>query len=110
MMVMAFLRQADLRLEAQHLGAILAQAAIHLVLAGQDLLDPIGEGIEHQRMILQILGMEELDLRMARRHLVGDAIDALHQHAGEQEIGEDDDAAIAELHRMLQPRARPAGR
>src|SRR3954468_9158304 len=39
-MVVALLLAADFRLEAQHLFAVLAEAAIHVVLADQDLLDP----------------------------------------------------------------------
>ncbi len=55
-------------------------------------------------MVLQIPGVEEFDLRMALGHLLGNAIDALHQHAGEQEIGENDDAPVSQLHRVFQPR------
>ena len=49
MMVMALLRRPDLGLEAEDLLAVLAQLAVHLVLADQDLLHPLGEGVEHQR-------------------------------------------------------------
>ena len=38
MVVVALLRQADLRLEPEHLLPILAQLAIHQVLAGADLV------------------------------------------------------------------------
>src|SRR5215467_9244241 len=64
MMMMALLGEADLRLEAEHLRAIFAERAVHLVLAPHDLLHPVGEGIEDQRMVLQILRLQELDLRM----------------------------------------------
>ena len=70
MVVVALLRQTDFRLEAQNLRAIFAQAAVHLVLAHQDLLYAVGKGIEHQRVVLQILGMKELDLRVALGHLI----------------------------------------
>src|ERR1051325_3821966 len=52
MVVVALLRQTDFRLEAQNLRSIFAQAAVHLVLAHQYLLDAIGEGIEYQRVVL----------------------------------------------------------
>ena len=101
-MVMALLGQPDLGLESQDLRPVFAEGAVHLVLAVHDLLDPVGEGVQHQGMILEIGGFQELDLRMALGELVGDAVDALHQHAGEQEIGKDDDAPVAQLHRMLE--------
>ena len=41
---------------------------------------------------------------MARGDRVGRVVDALHQDAGEQEVGEHDDAAEAELRRVLQRR------
>src|SRR5438552_19055271 len=62
MVVVALLRQTDFRLEAQNLRAIFAQAAVHLVLAHQYLLDTIGKGIAHQRAALDIVGMEQLEL------------------------------------------------
>ena len=49
MMVVAFLGQADLGLEADDVLPVLAQLAVHQVLSPvQDLLDPLGEGVEHQ--------------------------------------------------------------
>src|SRR5215470_9739399 len=102
MVMMALLGEADLRLEAEHLCAVFAERTVHLVLAFHDFLHPVGEGVQDERMVLQILRLQELDLGMAFRHLIGDPVDALHQHAGEEEIGEDDDAPVAELHRMLQ--------
>ena len=100
-MVMAGLRQADFRLEADDLLAILAHLAIHVVLTVENLAHAVGEGIEHQGVIVEILRLQELDLRMPLGHLVRYAVDALHQHAREQEVREDDDAAVAQLHRML---------
>jgi hypothetical protein len=83
MMVMPGLGQPDFRLEADHLLAVLAHAAVHVVVAFKNLPHPVGKGIQHQRMVVQILRLQELDLRMRGRHLVGDAVDALHQHARE---------------------------
>ena len=43
MVVMAFLRQPDLILEAEHLLAIFAHLAVHQVLAVHDLVDAVGK-------------------------------------------------------------------
>ena len=103
-MVMALLRQADLGLEAEDLLPVLAELAVHQVLAGQDLLDPLGEGVEHAGMVVEVGRLEELDLRMARRHAVGGVVDPLHQDPGEEEVGEDHDAPVAKLGGVLQAR------
>ena len=102
MVMMTLLRQAHLDLEAQNLLAILAELAVHVVLAGQDLADPIGKGIEHHRVVVQIACLQELNLRVLRRHLVGVVVDSFDQYPGKQEVGKDDDAAITESGRMLQ--------
>jgi len=51
-MMMAPLGETHLGLEAQHLGPVFAEAAVHQVLAGQGLLHPVGEGIQDQGMVL----------------------------------------------------------
>ena len=43
MMVMAFLRQTDFILEAEHLGAVFAHLAVHVVAAGEDFRQPVLE-------------------------------------------------------------------
>ena len=45
MVVMALLRHAHHRLESQDAGAIEAVLAVHRVAAGEDLVDPLGEGV-----------------------------------------------------------------
>ena len=47
-------------------------------------------------MVAQIGRLDELDLGKAQRGGIGLGVDALHQDAGEEEIGEHDDAAKAE--------------
>src|SRR5262245_47220594 len=78
MVVMAGLRQPDLRFKADDLLPVLAHAAVHVVVAGEDLAHPVGKGIQHQGMVVQVLRLQELDLRMGIGHFVGDAVDALH--------------------------------
>ena len=67
MVVVALLRRADVALEADHLGAVLAQGAVHVDVAGGDAADALDEGLDHQRVVVEIVRLDELDLRMARR-------------------------------------------
>ena len=53
-------------------------------------------------MVVEIGRLDEFDVGIFRRHLVGLRIDPLDQHAGEQEVREDDDALVAELGGMLE--------
>jgi hypothetical protein len=54
MMVMAFLGQADFHLETQDLFAVFAIQAVHVVGAFQGFVDPIGEGVQHQRVVVKV--------------------------------------------------------
>ncbi len=58
-MVMAFLWLADSGLEAEHLFAILAHLAIHQRLAFEYLRHAILEGVEHQRVVVEIRRLDE---------------------------------------------------
>src|SRR5262245_7502109 len=97
MVMMPLLRRARGELMADDLRAVLAEAAIHRRLAIDNLGDAIDQAIEHQRMVAEIGRFEDLDLGMIGGDPVTGGINALHQHAGEEEIGEDDDALEAEL-------------
>ena len=99
--VMAFLLKADFGFESQHLFTVLAHLAIHVAGAFQDLGHPVGEGLKHQGMVVQIAGLDELDVRELGCDRVGVVVDPLDQDAGEQEVGEHDDAAVSKLGRML---------
>ena len=99
--VMAFLLKADFGFEAEHLFAVLAHLAIHVAGAFQDLGYPIGEGFQNKRMVVQVAGLDELDTRIFRRDRVGMVVDPLDQDAGEQEVGEHDDAPVSLLRRVL---------
>ena len=57
MVVVALLRRAQVALEAEHLGAVLAQAAVHVDVAGADAADALDEGLDHQRMVVEIVGL-----------------------------------------------------
>src|SRR3546814_3883262 len=56
--VVALLRETDLGLEAEHLRAVLAELAVHQVLAVENLLHPLGEGVEHRRVVVQVRSEE----------------------------------------------------
>ena len=84
--VMALLGQAFLGLEPEDPLPVLAELAVHQIGALQDLLDPLGECVEHRRVVVQIGRLDELDLRMAGRNPIGVRVDALHEHAGEEEV------------------------
>ena len=101
-MVVAFLGQTHFGFEAKDLLAVLAHLAVHQIGALQDLLHPIGHRVDHLRVVVQITGFQEFDFRMFGGNFVRGRIDPLHQYTGEQEIGEHDDALVAELCRMFE--------
>ena len=102
--VVRFLRQADFGLEAQNLLPVLTVQAVHDVLPGHALFDPVLEGIEHQIVVVQITGLDELQAGEGRCDFVGLVVDAVDQHAGEQEVGEDHDPLEAEHGAFFQRR------
>src|SRR3546814_1675238 len=59
MMMMALLRQADLVLEAEHLGAVFAHLAVHIVQAGENIVKTVLKYLQHQRMVVEIAGRSE---------------------------------------------------
>ena len=89
-MMMAHLRLAHLMLEGRKLRAILAQGAVHGRIAGKNAARPLDEGLHHQRMIVQIGRLDDLDIRMGPCRFVRRGIDALHQNPGAQKLGKDD--------------------
>ncbi|CAI8419636.1 MAG: Uncharacterised protein [Rhodospirillaceae bacterium] len=102
--VMRFLRQADFGLEAQNLLPVLTVQAVHDVLPSHALFDPVLEGIEHQIVVVEITGLDELQAGESRRNFIGLVVDAVDQHAGEQEVGEDHDPLEAEHGAFFQRR------
>ena len=103
-MVVRFLHGTDLILEAEHGLAILAHLAVHDVRTRQALAHAVLEGGEDQIVRAEIGRVNELDVRVPPRHLTREGTDALHQHTGEQEVREYDDAPVAEPRGVLQSR------
>lgn len=102
MMVMAFLRQADLVFEAQHLIAVFAHLTVHVVRALDNLEQALCKGFHNHRVIIQITSLHKFQFRVPGGDLVGVIIDAFDQNAGEQEIGEHDDPLVSHAGAMLQ--------
>src|SRR5690606_29885794 len=86
-MVVAPLRQTDLILEAEHLRAVFAHLAVHGVGAGKNLVQPVLQHLGYQRMIAEVAGLDEFDLRMVAGDEIGMPVNALDEDAGEEEIG-----------------------
>ena len=78
--MVAFLSSANVLLEAQHLGPVFAEGAIHGCVAPEHLLHPLLESVHHQRVLPQIAGGEDVNLGMIRRHPLGVLTDAAHQN------------------------------
>ena len=51
-MMMTFLRQPDFIFEAQHLFAVLAQLAVHIIFASSDFVDSFHESFDHHGMVV----------------------------------------------------------
>tara|TARA_Y100001970_G_C13687228_1_gene580593 strand:- start:104 stop:493 length:390 start_codon:yes stop_codon:yes gene_type:complete len=82
-MVMTFLGESDLILEAQYLIAIFALLTIHMVFAAQNIVDALGKRIEYQWVVVEIASFNEVDLGMACGDNIGVIMNSFHQHAGE---------------------------
>src|SRR5690348_6220300 len=106
------LRRTLVLLVTDDLSAIFAQLTIHCRLAFAELGDTVAESTEHRFVIAQISCLDEFDIRKKLGCGLGLRVDAFDEHAGEQEIGEYDNAAKAELGRPgqcgIDPRMRDA--
>ena len=104
MVMMAFLRLADIRFESENLFPVLAHLAVHQVLAGKNLANAFREGLDHCWVIIEIGRLDERNFRMAFANGIRCHVNPLDENAGEKEIGKDDDPAVSEFCRMLQGR------
>lgn len=82
--------------ECQHLFAVAADAAVGGWVLARLFNDAFGEGFQHFWVIAQVAGFDELDVGVLCGDLVGEAVDAVDQDAGEQEVGRNDDAFVAQ--------------
>ena len=101
MVMVAFLRETNLVLEAQHLRPVFAERAVHIVVTTENFAHPVGECGDDLGMIIQISRFHEFGCGMRRSNLVGKAVDPIDQNPRKQEIGEHDHALEAKLHDMF---------
>ena len=92
--------EAHLLFKAQHLRPVFTQRAVHGGFTTHHLLNPLQESVENERVIAQIRGVDEFNLRMISRNALGVFADPAHQNPGEEEIRKDDDALEPQLHHM----------
>ena len=81
MMMVAVLGGPHLLLETEHLGPVFAERAVHVGIAAQHLRHPLLEGVQHQGVIPQVGGFQEVDVGMVRCHQLGVLADAADQDA-----------------------------
>ena len=91
MMVMTLLRKAHFTFKSQHLLPVFAELAIHQVPSFENFIYTFGKGIQNQRMVIEVGGLDEFNLRMPLGDKIGVIIDSLNEDSGEQKIGKNHD-------------------
>ena len=102
MVMVAHLGQTLVIFEADNLFPVLAKLTVHVVVTVENAAHPFFKSIEHPRMIVQIVHLDEIDVRVLCRNFIGNGINTVHQNASKKEIGKYDDAFVAELHGVFQ--------
>ena len=87
MMVMTLLRKAHFTFKSQHLLPVFAELAIHQVPSFEDFIYTFRKGIQNQRMVIEVGGLDEFNLRMPLGDKIGVIIDSLNEDSREQKIG-----------------------
>ena len=87
MMVMTLLRKTHFTFKAKHLFPVFAELAIHQVPSFEDFIYTFRKGIQNQRMVIEVGGLDEFNLRMPLGDKIGVIIDSLNEDSGEQKIG-----------------------
>ena len=91
MMVMTLLRKAHFTFKSKHLLPVFAELAIHQVPSFEDFIYTFRKGVQNQRMVIEVGGFDEFNLRMPLGDKIGVIIDSLNEDSGEQKIGENHD-------------------
>ena len=91
MMVMTLLRKAHFSFKSQHLLPVFAELAIHQVPSFEDFIYTFRKGIQNQRMIIEVGGLDEFNLRMPLSDKIGMIINSVNEDSGEQKIGKNHD-------------------
>ena len=79
MMVMTLLRKAHFTFKSQHLFPVFAELAIHQVPSFEDFIYTFRKGIQNQRMVIEVGGLDEFNLRMPLGDKIGVIIDSLNE-------------------------------
>ena len=91
MMMMTLLRKAHFTFKSQHLLPVFAELAIHQVPSFEDFIYTFRKGIQNQRMIIEVGGLDEFNLRMPLGDKIGMIINSINKDSGEQKIGKNHD-------------------
>ena len=86
MMMMTLLRKAHFTFKSQHLLPVFAELAIHQVPSFEDFIYTFRKGIQNQRMVIEVRGLDEFNLRMPLGDKIGVIIDSLNEDSGEQKL------------------------
>ena len=81
--MMALLRQADFCLESNDLDPVLAHIAIHGVVSRENLFHPLGECLNNLWVVVEIAGLDKIDVRERFGDQVRKPIDSVDQNSSE---------------------------
>ena len=104
MVMVTGLFEADLLFKTQHLSPVFAERAVHCDVTSQHLLNPLQKRVQHEVVIAQIRGIDEINLGVIVRDAFGVLSDPTDQHPREEEVGEHHDALESKLHHVTQAR------
>ena len=77
--MVTLLNPTDVLFKAQHLCSVLAERAVHGGVTSENIVHPLAEGLQHQGVVTQIPGGDEVDPRVVLGHPFGVLTDAAHQ-------------------------------
>jgi len=101
MVMMAFLRETNLVLEAQNLRPVFAQRAVHIVVTVKNFANTVGKCGDDLGMVVQIASLDKFGSGVRRRNLVGKAVDPVNQNPRKQKIWEHHNTLEAKLYDMF---------
>ena len=87
MMVMTLLRKAHCTFKAKHLFPVFAELTVHQVPSFENFIYTFRKGIQNQRMVIEIGGLDEFNLRVPLSDNIGMIINSVNEDSGEQKIG-----------------------
>ena len=91
MMMMALLRKAHFTFKSKHLFPVFAELAIHKAPSFENFIYTFRKGIQNQRMVIEVRGLDKFNLRMPLGDKIGVIIDSLNEDSSEQKIGKNHD-------------------